>query len=83
MAKKYKYVQVGIAVILGNIIVLGLGANASLANSNDDLSQGLPGRRISGGTRHSENSVWEDCLQLFAQSADLNGSDHRTALAVR
>lgn len=54
---RHKYVQFGIAAILGNVLTLGLGADASLANSGDgdNLSHGLPGRRISGGTRHSES----------------------------
>ncbi|MEM8805037.1 MAG: hypothetical protein AAGF01_03195 [Cyanobacteria bacterium P01_G01_bin.38] len=66
---RYQYVQIGIAAVLGNILILG--ADASLANSGDgdNVSQGLPGRRISGGTRHSENGF------RLMQSADLSGAN--------
>ncbi|MEM9905131.1 MAG: hypothetical protein AAF921_08935 [Cyanobacteria bacterium P01_D01_bin.44] len=68
---RHQYVRVGIAAILGNVLTLGVGVDASLANSSDgdNVSHGLPGRRISGGTRHSEHGF------RFMQPVDLSGAN--------
>lgn len=46
-----------IAIAIGGLLTLGLTSEAAFANwQTDDLRQGLPGRRISGGSRSPSNA---------------------------
>lgn len=55
MARR-KFYRIAGAITVGHLLSVGLGGapGMALSNNDDSLSQGLPGRRISGGTRNSE-----------------------------
>ncbi|MEO0455744.1 MAG: DUF928 domain-containing protein [Cyanobacteria bacterium P01_A01_bin.114] len=68
MARSSRIYQVAIAIVLGNLLSLGLGVGPGFTDSDDgeNLSQGLPGRRIGGGTRGPEASFDSDQHPLTA-----------------
>ncbi|MEO1402888.1 MAG: DUF928 domain-containing protein [Cyanobacteria bacterium J06635_1] len=74
MARSSKIYQIAIAITLGNLLSLGLGVAPGVADSNDgeELSQGLPGRRIGGGTRTPDASFSHEQQPLTALMPDSN-----------
>ncbi|MEM8806232.1 MAG: DUF928 domain-containing protein [Cyanobacteria bacterium P01_G01_bin.38] len=74
MTRSNKIYQIAIAIVLGNLLSLGLGVAPGVADSNDgeELSQGLPGRRIGGGTRTPDASFSLEQQPLTALMPDSN-----------
>lgn len=62
--KRSKPVQIAIALI--GLLLIGLATKPSFANSRSDVRQGLPGRRISGGSRSPSTA----CLLGSQQQKD-------------
>ncbi|MEO0826827.1 MAG: hypothetical protein AAFY67_14370 [Cyanobacteria bacterium J06642_9] len=69
-----KFHQVAIAVALGNSLSLGFWVAPSVAGSEDgsNLSQGLPGRRIGGGTRSLDVAIGQEQSPLTALLPESN-----------